>query len=228
MIIPWDVIFKYAEAYNVDPVLLAAIGAHETKWGELGQGRNGWHTGYGIGQPQYHGLENQVKYTAIKMSKWGMEPGSVSLDRLYQGNDGHLPSGIYATDENLPYGTWPEAVWRYYNSLKTQAVFAGAQTPLVEGGEIEARDGWLDRLTGWYEDFKSPGSPPSYEEGQTLAGKKGLSQGLGLLGVDTPDLVSGALMGVSYVLLVVVLVVAVVMAFRPDMTPVKMIKGAIK
>jgi len=119
--IPWEIINKYATKYNVDPYLIAAIGAHETRWGKLGAGRKGFHLGYGYPAPgqgdvRFQGLEKQVEMATRKMGRWGMRPGQVTLERLEIGNRGFLATGIYATDPN-----WPAAVFRQYSEIRTQA-----------------------------------------------------------------------------------------------------------
>lgn len=118
MTIPWDLILKYAKQYDTDPALIAAIGQHETRWGELGAGKIGFETGYGYYgpgnyDPAFQGLETQVERTAWKMSQWGIKPGGVTLTALKTGNAGGLPTGIYAADSN-----WPNAVYTQYTQLK--------------------------------------------------------------------------------------------------------------
>jgi cell wall-associated NlpC family hydrolase len=67
---------KYGKMYRVDPRLLLAIGGHETQWGALGAGRQGYTLGYGVPgkgvlQAQYQGVENQYKYAAKTLAQWG-------------------------------------------------------------------------------------------------------------------------------------------------------------
>lgn len=135
MQIPWDLIRETARRENVDPYLIAAIGVHETRWGELGAGRQGFHLGYGfpdsgVGDPRFQGLEAQVRGATWKMGQWGKRPGTVTLEGLQAGNQGLLPTGIYATDQN-----WPNAVFRIYNQLRQTST---SQPPT--GGALQGQE----------------------------------------------------------------------------------------
>jgi hypothetical protein len=151
----WDRIKYWAGVYNVDPALLAAIGQHETGWGDLGDGRKGMYLGYGSydngSDYGYAGLDKQLKGAASKMAAWGMRPGQVTLDGLKAGNAGRLATGIYATDRK-----WPDSVYRIYLKMKNDPLNSGGSTasyssqkPYVEGGTISAK-----RYSGPYESWK--------------------------------------------------------------------------
>ena len=204
--IPWDKIFGYAAEYDVDPFLIGAIGWHETQWGVLGAGRQGYHTGYGATDSgllnQYAGLDNQIKYTTIKMGRWGMNPGEVTLEGLILGNSGGLPSGIYASDPG-----WPAKVFKYYQDFVNQF---GAGTPPTSYTPI----GGDTQMSGWDMVKESLGRLSFQNPNKTAQEAGELNQGLGFAtppaGVDWLSVG----VGVSYVVLVVVLVVVVLTMFK--------------
>jgi len=122
-----DTVLSLAQKYNVDPALILAIGEQETNWGKSGDGKKGMYLGYGSydsgSDYSQAGLENQVEKAIKKMSAWGMTPGNVSFDKLNQGNQGNLPTGIYATD-----GRWQNSVWNLYKEFSN-----GQMTSTISG-----------------------------------------------------------------------------------------------
>ena len=108
--IPWEDIFTYAS--GTDPILIAAIGMHETKWGTHPNVKHNYQLGYGIGNKKYEGHINQIKYTSNKMIAWGITKDA-SLENLRLGNKGVLPTGYYAEDKQ-----WPDKVYEWYKILK--------------------------------------------------------------------------------------------------------------
>lgn len=69
----WRKTQEIARIYNVPPELLAAIGWHETHWGQLGAGRQGWYLGYGYYpgstvKEQYRGLVPQLQGAARQIA----------------------------------------------------------------------------------------------------------------------------------------------------------------
>ena len=61
----WKLVESLCSKYGVDPYLIAAIGWHETHWGTLGWGREGYYLGVGAysktnANPVYKGLSNQL------------------------------------------------------------------------------------------------------------------------------------------------------------------------
>ena len=85
----YDLILKY---FPENPVLIAAIGWHETQWGRLGWGRSGYHLGYGAwnekeAAEKYRGIENQIRYAGSQIRNWYkkngrdlVKPGRMSLE----------------------------------------------------------------------------------------------------------------------------------------------------
>ncbi len=90
---------KYGQQYHVDPRLLLAIGGHETQWGNLGAGRQGYTLGYGVTDSgilsKYRGPENQYRYAAQLLAKWGVH----SLADVLAGK-----AAPYATDPAWEHG----------------------------------------------------------------------------------------------------------------------------
>ncbi|MBT9145244.1 MAG: hypothetical protein DDT42_01114 [candidate division WS2 bacterium] len=141
----WKIINKWAQHYNVDPNLIAAIGQHETGWGREGAGRWGFYTGYGVydkgdPDPRWQGLENQVRMTAERLSTWDMREGNITRERLRQGNRGQLGRGlIYATDP-----LWADKVFRIFQGIRVnlevqmQRINAGVA---VEGMPLTPKQG---------------------------------------------------------------------------------------
>ena len=105
---------------GVDPNLLAAISQHETNFGTLGAGRNGYELGVGVydsGNPNstYKGLMNQLNWAGDSIAK-KFGSGVISLDSIkaYQTKSG------YATDPN-----WAKGVWSSYQSLSKNGTGIG-------------------------------------------------------------------------------------------------------
>jgi cell wall-associated NlpC family hydrolase len=98
---------KYGNQYGVDPRVLLAIAGHETRWGSLGAGRQGYTLGYGVTDggtlSKYRGIGNQYRYAAQTLARWGVR----TLDDILAGK-----AGAYATDPN-----WERGVASVYRSL---------------------------------------------------------------------------------------------------------------
>jgi NlpC/P60 family len=98
---------KYGRQYGVDPRLLLAIGGHETQWGKLGAGRQGFTLGYGATDSglmgKYSGVANQYRYGARTLASWGVH----SLDDVLAGK-----ARRWATDP-----AWEQGVASMYRQL---------------------------------------------------------------------------------------------------------------
>lgn len=105
----------YGRKYGVDPKLLLAIGGHETHWGSLGAGRQGYTLGYGATDSgtisRYAGVKNQYRYAASTLASWGVH----GIQDLIAGR-----AARYATDPH-----WEAGVASVYRSLGGQQ-FGGA------------------------------------------------------------------------------------------------------
>jgi murein DD-endopeptidase MepM/ murein hydrolase activator NlpD len=98
---------QYGRQYRVDPRLLLAIGGHETHWGTLGAGRQGYTLGYGATDTgllnQYAGVANQYRGAAKTLAGWGAR----SIGDVLAGK-----ASRYATDP-----AWEKGVAQTYASL---------------------------------------------------------------------------------------------------------------
>lgn len=114
----WNVLVKYAGQYGTDPYLLAAIGQHETGFGRLGKGKQGYVMGYGVTHPQaykWQGLEKQAEATAKKL---GSTIGqTITPETLYS-----FAAENWKPDPGLApksYEQWSSSVWNIYSNLKS-------------------------------------------------------------------------------------------------------------
>jgi hypothetical protein len=73
----WALAQQYGSLYGVDPLLLVAIGIHETNWGKTGLGRKGLILGVGAydSGPVYTwvGVQNQLQKGAELLAKHGVK-----------------------------------------------------------------------------------------------------------------------------------------------------------
>ena len=70
----WQATVAICSRWKVDPYFIAAIGWHETHWGKLGAGVNGWILGYGYFpgstvKEKYRGLYKQVEGACQQISR---------------------------------------------------------------------------------------------------------------------------------------------------------------
>lgn len=143
----WITVVNTANKYGVDPLLLAAIGKHETGWGTQGWGTKGWQLGYGAlntstALPEYNGLANQLDGAASKLKRSLYDKyGSLSLDTLSKFNNRSLnPSDFYATDTN-----WANGVWNIYSQLGG----AGGAGGTVSGTNTGTTIPFLNMTINW-------------------------------------------------------------------------------
>jgi S1-C subfamily serine protease len=120
----YDLILKY---FPENPVLIAAIGWHETQWGRLGWGRSGYHLGYGAwnekeAAEKYRGLENQIRYAGGQIRNWYkkngrdlVKPGRVSLEDFGYNSwkPGSYINGVFVNTGR----TWGKAVYNHYVNI---------------------------------------------------------------------------------------------------------------
>jgi len=135
----WAWLHNYANSNQVNPVLLAAIGWHETHWGRLGMGRYGYHMGISCWvrndtQYQYdlaRGQVDQETYTKVSSGhlycslslkgmqsqvKWAVEhiKGKVPYTIGY-------PNVLYIAENIWKPGNpkaWASSVWTIYRDME--------------------------------------------------------------------------------------------------------------
>jgi hypothetical protein len=153
---------QYGRQYGIDPRLLLAIGGHETHWGTLGAGRQGYTLGYGATDTgllnQYAGVANQYRGAAKTLAGWGARSiGDVLAGKAsrYATDPGweRGVAGVYRTlggdlAGGLPTATAPTAavVPAAATTAPTRTTAAAAPAPLDRGAII--RQAFLGQLQG--------------------------------------------------------------------------------
>jgi hypothetical protein len=118
---------RYGRQYNVDPLLLTAIGGHETVYGKRGVGVRGM-LGVGaydhnprnaVNNPRFSGIERQLAVGARTFARLRRRGGAGPQDsiarQLWAAN-----RGGWATDPN-----WHRGVARHYRQITGAARAAG-------------------------------------------------------------------------------------------------------
>lgn len=111
----WKVVRSVAGQYKIDPYVLVAIGLHETGWGTLGAGRQGFTLGVGVPdsgnlQSQYQGLQNQLVGAAKILAHYGVHTIQDLSTGVLAPTNGQVR---YASDPN-----WTQGVVAAYNQVK--------------------------------------------------------------------------------------------------------------
>jgi murein DD-endopeptidase MepM/ murein hydrolase activator NlpD len=103
----WAKVQTYANAKQIDPLVLVSIGMHETDWGRLGDGRLGNVLGvgsYDAGSTyKYAGIDGQLAEGTRLLASWDVH----TIDDLAAGK-----AADWATDPN-----WESAVLQWYGRL---------------------------------------------------------------------------------------------------------------
>jgi len=119
----WFNAIRAGTEYGVDPYLLAAIAKHETNYGTLGAGREGYALGYGYGDTTVNskwkdtpgGSINQLRGVAWKIKdQFGSDPISLASLNLFNTNSWK------ATDQG-----WGAGVWSAYLNLNKDGSSTG-------------------------------------------------------------------------------------------------------
>ena len=110
----WQIVCSITVQFKVDPVLIAAIGWHETQWGRLGAGKRGWYLGYGYYpksaiSEETKGLCHQVYYASKFISRYIKPP--YTLNKLTEFAVNHWKPGNPQK--------WAKDVYNIYQDLKT-------------------------------------------------------------------------------------------------------------
>jgi hypothetical protein len=118
-----EMMVKYGKQYNVDPLILLSIAGHETAFGKTGIGVNGM---LGVGaydsdpnnatrNPEFSGIENQIRRGAETFSRLRAKGGSSSDDSIAN-QLAAANRGGWATD-----GNWHNGVARMYSQVSEAA-----------------------------------------------------------------------------------------------------------
>ena len=96
----WSVDVNAATSAGADPYLLAAIAQHETQFGTLGAGQEGYALGYGYpapgqGNPMYKGLDNQLFYAGLQVNEFFSGGGAAGSDSLLASSVPVTPDSLY-------------------------------------------------------------------------------------------------------------------------------------
>lgn len=126
----WSEALKYAKQTGADPYLLAAIGKHETGYGTLGAGRDGFSLGYGYYGPgdfninymDLPGRYDSQLYGAGQQINSFFHNNPVTLDSLKAFQDQSWKPG----DTN-----WYQGVWSAYSSYNRDPNVPGNHTPTL-------------------------------------------------------------------------------------------------
>jgi hypothetical protein len=119
----WAKVQTYANAKQIDPLILVAIGMHETDWGRLGDGRLGNVLGVGSydggSTYRYAGIDDQLGEGSRLLAGWGVH----TIGDLAAGK-----AANWATDPG-----WESAVVQWYGRLggTGQAATSTAACPAV-------------------------------------------------------------------------------------------------
>lgn len=92
--------------------LVAAIGYHETRWGQLGAGRDGWILGAGCPgsgcAPAYRGLDRQLNFACPKLHAYFPDDGFGYVDVL------NFAAKVWKPGDPA---SWAAAVWNRYQDM---------------------------------------------------------------------------------------------------------------
>lgn len=108
----WNTVQSICKSYGVDPYFIAAIGWHETHWGQLGAGKIGWILGFGYFPgstvaEKYKGLVNQLNGACKMIGDYLKTP--ITLQNVTDFATGHWKSGAPEA--------WARSVYSIYTSL---------------------------------------------------------------------------------------------------------------
>ena len=108
----WIRLKEITAAYDVDPMLIAAIGRHETDWGRLGAGRDGWYLGYGYFPgstvaEKYRGFDEQIRGACYQLKRDLKKP--LTADSL-------MDFSVNSWKAGNPQ-QWAISVWSIYENL---------------------------------------------------------------------------------------------------------------
>jgi len=162
----WYTVLSLCQQADVNPLLIAAIGWHETNWGRLGMGKYGYHLGVscwdrrdyqyekdkerGVIDPEtYHIVKGLHRYCNINYKgvrnqvKWAVETINKTM-RFHFGYPDleNLNKKWIPEDKEFK---WAQSVWKIYNRLELDYP---TKIPPSEPEEIPVSDNDLPPATG--------------------------------------------------------------------------------
>lgn len=123
---------QVAQLYNLPANLLAAIGWHETHWGELGAGREGWYLGYGY----YPGSTVAEKYRGLLPQLIG---AAKQISDYFKGKELTYENWLAFSRESWRAGdpdAWAAGTWKVYQDLGGP-VNSGPSSPPLPGTDLD-------------------------------------------------------------------------------------------
>lgn len=150
----WSLDVNAATSAGADPYLLAAIAQHETDYGSLGAGQEGYALGYGYpapgkGNSMYKGLDNQLFYSGLQVNEWfsgggggntGVLDGSIPItkDSLYQFALTSWKPGAssdpVSTQANAK--AWADSVWAIYSGYNKDPALTKDNSVVKKVGDV--------------------------------------------------------------------------------------------
>lgn len=111
---------QVSQLYNVPEELLAAIGQHETHWGQLGAGKQGWYLGYGYYPgstvaEQYKGLLPQLQGASSQIANFFRNKSLTWENWQDFARQSWRPGDPRA---------WAESTWTIYQQLREETAQA--------------------------------------------------------------------------------------------------------
>lgn len=127
----WAVVQHVARRYGIDPMVLVAIGVHETQWGSAGAGREGYILGVGVPdsggkKTQYQGLHEQLVGAAKILNNYGVHTIKDLATGVLAPHGGHVR---YASDTG-----WTSNVVAAYNDLSGGKSHITVDASAIPGG----------------------------------------------------------------------------------------------
>lgn len=124
---------QVAQIYNLPVNLLAAIGWHETHWGELGAGREGWYLGYGY----YPGSTVAEKYRGLVPQLTG---AAKQIASYFKGRELTEETWLAFSRQSWRAGdpdAWAAGTWRIYQDLGGAGPAAPDPSPALPGTDLD-------------------------------------------------------------------------------------------
>jgi len=154
----WYVVLSYCKPAGVNPLLIAAIGWHETHWGRLGMGKYGFYMGISCwerndAQYEYDRKRGEVDYESYTRTKTGHLYCNTSFKGLRNqlkwavntikntmGYTFGYPDVVNLNKKWIPEDTkyrWAQSVWSIYNDIEADYPM---EAPPSEPEEIPTSD----------------------------------------------------------------------------------------